>query len=207
MENLKTGFLRRIGLCGLMLLFLSSAGLMSNSMSANTGQSNTTKKIKKSPEISLAVDNSESPAVAIQIASAKQITRNEYEQLTRSSPASAVYISCPTVNVTNTTNQSVKAFALGIINKQTNSLEILRMGSHPLAPFEEFVVQPTDWAKARKKSIKTFVHADGVSREDKSLPGLSSEEMWLPGNVDDFYIFVGEVEFSDGTRWFTKRTK
>jgi hypothetical protein len=208
MKTLKAGFPRRIGLCGVMLIFLPSVAVIGNSMFLNTGQyKDVTKKVKRSPEVPLAVDNTESPAVSIQVASAKQITGHEYEQLTQGLPASARYISCPTIKVTNNTNRTVKAFALGIINKQSNSLDILRMGSHPLEPFEEFVVQPAEWAKARKKMTKTFVHDAGVSREDKSLPGWSSEEMWLPGNVDDFYIFIGEVEFSDGTRWFTKRTK
>lgn len=208
MTNLNVGFPGRIGVFAAMLLLLPSVGVMGNSTFVNNGQyKNMTKKLARSPEVSLAVDNAESPAVSIQVASTKQITGHEYEVLTQGLPASAKYISCPTTKVTNTTNQTIKAFALGIINKQSNSLDILRMGSHPLEPYEEFVVTPVEWAKARKKATKTFVHAEGVSREDKSLPGFNSEEMWLAGNSDDFYVFVGEVEFSDGSRWFTKRAK
>jgi len=207
MTSLKPGFPGKIGVFGAMLLFLPSVGAMGNRMLMNNGQyKNMTKTVARAPEVSLAVDNTESPAVSIQVAGAKQITKHEYERLTRGLAASAKYISCPTIKVTNSANQTVKAFALGIINKQSNSLDILRIRSHPLEPFEEFVVTPGEWAKARKKTTKTFVHDAGVSREDKSLPGWSSEEMWLPGSIDDFYIFVGEVEFSDGTRWFTKRT-
>lgn len=216
MDKLKSGFPKRIGLCGVMLLFLLSVAVISNGMFLDNGQQGgVAKKIKRSPEVSLAVDNSESPAVSIQVAGAKEITGLEYaqitghdsEQLTRSLPASGRYTSCPTITVANTTNRTVKAFALGLINKQSNSLDILRMGDHPLGPFEEFVVKPAEWAKARKKSTKTFVHDGGGSREDNSMPGWSSEEMWFPGNITDFYIFVGEVEFSDGSRWFTKRDK
>jgi hypothetical protein len=216
MDNLKAGIRRRIGLCCVMLFFLPSVGVMGNSVFLDDGQqSGVAKKIKRSPDVSLAVDNSESPGVSIQTAGAKEITGLEYaqitghdsEQLTRSLSASARYTSCPTITVTNATNRTVKAFALGLINKQSNSLDILRIGDHPLAPSEEFVVKPAEWAKARKKTTKTFVHDGGVSREDESLPGWSSEEMWFPGNTTDFYIFVGEVEFSDGSRWFTKRDK
>lgn len=208
MKDLKSGSSVRIQVRVMMLLCLASLVTMSNGMFVNSAQERSlSKRVNRSPEVSLAVDNSESPAVAIQVAGAKQISGHDYEQLTGSSQAAPRYISCPAIKVANTANQTVKAFALGIINKQTNSLDILRIGSHPLAAFEESVVTPEEWVAARKKTAKKFVHDRGVSREDKSSLGWSSEEMWLPGSIDDFYIFVGEVEFADGSSWFTKRTK
>jgi hypothetical protein len=168
-------------------------------------QKTTAERVIGFSDIALEVDGSERPAVSIQSANTKTITKRQYRELTGGLGTSARYSACPTVRVVNMGNQTVKAFALALLNKRTNALDVLRIGSHQLEPGGEFVVDHLLWAKTRKKPTKTFIQKDGLTWEDKRAPDWNSEEMWFPGEAADLQIFVGEVEFSDGTRWFTKR--
>ncbi|MFY9607949.1 MAG: hypothetical protein WAU45_04945 [Blastocatellia bacterium] len=189
------------------LLLLTSLVLGDNAIFAmNRGQEKTTaERVRGSSDTALEVNSSEHAAISIQSANTKTITKRQYKDLTGGLAGSARYSACPTVRVINMGDQTVKAFALGLLNKRTNALDVLRIGSHPLGPGEEFVVDPLLWAKARKKPTSNFIQRDGLTWEDKRPPDWNSEEMWFPGDAADFQIFVGEVEFSDGTRWFTKR--
>ncbi|MEK6302205.1 MAG: hypothetical protein AABO41_15965 [Acidobacteriota bacterium] len=192
--------------CLALLVLTSLAPAYSTVFAGNRPLQRTTiERVRGFSDISLEVDNSEHPAVSIQSANTKTINKNQFSELTGGLAASARYSACPTVRVINTGNQPVKAFALGLLNKRTGALDVLRIGSHPLEPGEEFVVDPLLWAKTRKKPTKTFIQKDGVTWEDKRAPDWNSEEMWLPGDAADFQIFVGEVEVSNGTRWLTKR--
>ena len=192
---------------GLVLLVLTSVLPVDSTIFAmNRGQQKTTaERVRGFSDIALEVESSERPAVSIQSASTKTITKSQYRELTGGLPASARYSACPAVRVINTSQQTVKAFSLGLLNKRTNSLDVLRIGSHQLEPGEEFVVDPLLWAKTRKKPTKTFIQRDGLTWEDKRPPDWNSEEMWFPGDAADLLIFIGEVEFSDGTTWFTNR--
>lgn len=168
-------------------------------------QKTTTESVRGFSDIALEVDNSEHPAVSIQSASTKTITRSQYRELTGGLAGSARYTACPAVRVINTSDQTVKAFALGMFNKRTKRLDVLRIGSHSLEPREEFLVDPLLWVEAVKKPTRNFILKDGLAWEDTRPPDWNSEEMWFLGDAADFQIFVGEVEFSDGTTWFTKR--
>lgn len=203
--HLNNQWLGKVVGMALLPLLLSLPSVGQNKSANNEQDRNAVGRVDRTPSISLEVDNSENPAISIQVASAKEIAGHKFEQLTRTSPGSARYTSCPTTRVVNTTGRAIKAFALGLMNRNTNTLDIVRITSHPLVPFEEFQLEPAEWAKARKKGTKTFTHNGGVSAEDKRVIDWGSEEMWFPGVITDYYIFVGEVEFSDGTRWFTKR--
>lgn len=192
---------------GLVLLVLTSLLPADSTIFAmNRGQQKiTTERVREFSDIALEVDSSEHPAVSIQLANTKTITKSQYRELTGGLAASTRYSSCPAVRVINSSDQAVKAFSLGLLNKRTNALDVLRIGSHQLEPGEEFVVDPLLWAKTRKKPTKTLIQRDSLTWEDKSPPDWNSEEMWFPGDAADLQIFVGEVEFSNGTTWFTKR--
>lgn len=197
-----------IGVAGCLVLLVSASLLPINStaFAGTRGQQKiSVERVKGFSDVPLEVDNSERPAVSIQSANTKTITKNQFRELTGGLAASAGYSACPTVRVVNVGNQNVKVFAVGLMNKRTGSLDVLRLSKHPLSPGEEFVIDHLLWATARKKPTKTFIHKDGVTWEDKSPLDWNSEEMWFPGDAADFQIFVGEVEFSDGTRWFTNR--
>jgi len=179
-------------------------GTSASAVQNNDRQNDALANVRTSPDLPVAIDNSENPPLLIQKANVKEINRRDYEQLTRAASASDSYVRCPNIELANTTDKTLTSSALGFFNRTSGELQVL-IAKRRIEPFQKFLVEPADWASIRKGNLKKFVLKDGVALEDKSLPDLDSEAMWFSGRVNDFYVLVLEVSFEDGSKWTTKR--
>lgn len=207
MQNQKGPRFVAVGLLAVALPLIVSAFTVSSSeVAGGPGQhKGIVEKIKTLPTININIDNSEESPILVQSATAREITDQEYEQLTGERSSSIRYTSCPTIKIINNTNRKVMAYSVGLMDSARGDLYVFRSTRRKIQPFEEFFVEPVDWAEPRNEGARKFTQEQGITREDKSLPGWDSKAMWFPGNATDFSIFVGEVKFADGTRWVTKR--
>jgi hypothetical protein len=173
----------------------------------NSSQSNqqVITNVQNSPEIPLAVDNSESPPVGIQIAGAKEITGEVFQQLTGLSPNSSQYITVPNLTLLNNTNKTITAVVLALEDNRSNEHDGLFLTGLSIAPAGQFAVAPMDWAVPRKNMLKKYVTQGSDVQADTSEPTITSQEMWLAGSISNFSITIGRVEFADGTAWMTQR--
>ena len=151
------------------------------------------------------IDTSENPGLWIQSATAKEIAGEQYQALTKQSALSTSYISIPNIKLVNNTNQTVIGFSLGLLNHRSGDMELYRKTQIQIEQGQEFIIDPMQWAGVRKKASHTFVQSGGVAQENVSPPTWHSEGAWVPGNIADFTIFVGQIDFSDGSRWRIKR--
>lgn len=161
--------------------------------------------VQNSPELALAIDNSESSPMLIQTASAQEIINEKYQLLTGLYPKSSKYITVPNVTAINNTDRIVTAIVLVLTDKRSNEHDGLFITDLRIEPSGNLSVQPVEWAKPRKNMMKKYIATDGEVKEDTSDPDLSSEAMWLAGSISDFSISIGMVEFADGGKWMTNR--
>jgi hypothetical protein len=173
----------------------------------NSSQSNqqTITNVQSSPEIPLAIDNSESAPVGIQTAGAKEITGDVFQQLTGLSPNSSKYITVPNLTLLNNTNKTITAVVLALEDNRSNEHDGLFLTGLSIAPAGQFAVVPMDWAQPRKNMLKKYVAQGSDVQADTSDPTITSQEMWLAGSISNFSITIGRVEFADGTVWMTQR--
>ncbi len=191
--------------CAILLLICNIAPEVSaNAIQNSEWQNDALASVRKSPDRPVAIDNTETPPLLIQKASVKEINSGDYKRLTKAASASDSYVSCPSIEIVNTTDKTLTSSALGFFNRSSGELQVLIVNRR-VEPFQKIIVEPADWASVRKGNLKKFVLKEGVAREDKSLPDLDSEAMWLSGSVNDFYALVLEARFEDGSKWTTKR--
>lgn len=157
------------------------------------------------PAQAIAIGPSENPGLWIQSATAKEIIGEQFQVLTKQTAMSPRYISIPNIKLVNNTGQTIIGFSLGLLNQRSGDLEIYRKTQIQIEPGQEFIIDPMQWAGIRKKESHTFVQSGGVAQEDTSLPSWRSEGAWVPGNITDFTIFVGQIDFSNGNRWRIQR--
>jgi hypothetical protein len=157
------------------------------------------------PAQAIAIGASENPGLWIQSATAKEIIGEQFQVLTKQTAMSSRYISIPNIKLVNNTGQTIVGFSLGLLNQRSGDLEIYRKTQIRIEQGQEFIIDPMQWAGVRKKESHTFVQSGGVAQEDVSSPSWHSEGAWVPGNITDFNIFVGQIDFSDGNRWKIKR--
>lgn len=194
-----------IGIYVVILLVVNvTPGYSININQDNEQQKSLLETIRRSSDLPINIDNSEHPPLLIQAANAKRTTGAEYEGLTGSRPASSYYISCPSVKLVNNTDKRVTAFFLGLFNRSSGDLEVLKINRR-VEPLKEFIVEPVDWASPRAAGVKKLIMGEGAAQEDKSLPDFSSEIMWFPGHITDFQVLITRVEFEDGSKWTIKR--
>jgi len=157
--------------------------------------------MKKLPDQSLFVDNSQSSGLWIESATAKEIGADHYERLTRKKPLVNNYISFPTVTLVNKTQKIITGFSLGLMNVSLGELDVHRKTGLQLEPGQRLTLDPLIWATLRKKAAHTSIEKDGVVQEDTSAAGWDFEGAWVVGAIADFSFFVGQVDFSDGSTW------
>jgi hypothetical protein len=198
-----------IGTGAAVLLFISIAiggGIGTKSAEGNNDRKEQTiERVRKSPDLPLSIDNTEEPPILIQAASMKEVSGAKYQELTGIKTDSLKCVTFPNVRLINNTNQTVTAFILILVDKHSTRNKALMMSSLNLEPFKDFSIEPVIWAKPRRQMMSKFAEKEGTFQEDKSLPDLNSEEMWLPGGVSEFSVLVAKVEFADGSEWLTKR--
>jgi hypothetical protein len=194
---------------GAVIVLLIVAGLLlgAGSDAAAVGQRyrNADEIAKILPDLAVAADNIETSPISISSATAKEVTGEEYEKLTGMKPLYDKYVCGPSLKIVNSSGRKIKAVMLGLLDHRSNRLNVLRINGDSLKSGKEFSVDPSDWVRG-KAGKKFTLNDDGVAKEDTSLPSWSSEEMWLPGSITDFSVFVGKVEFADGGMWTTTRS-
>lgn len=202
-----------IGICAVVLLIvgvaigISKKAVLGNSSidDANLQKKAVLERVANSSDLPLAADNSEGSPLFILAANVKEVTDEEYQQLTGIKEGSLNHITFPNVKVINTANQPVKEFSLCLVHKYSDRKECIMRTNIEIEPSRDFSVDAVTWAGPRKAMMRKFSKKEGVFQEDKSRPRLDSEEMWLPGNVTDYTLVIASVDFANGNKWVTKR--
>ncbi|HJQ67789.1 MAG TPA: hypothetical protein VKA70_02385 [Blastocatellia bacterium] len=172
---------------------------------ANSRNKAVIEKVANSSDLPLATDNSEGSPLFILTANVKEVTDDDYQQLTGIKENSLNHITFPNVILVNNANQPVKEFTLCLVHKHSDRKECIMRTNLEIGPSRDFSVEAVTWAGPRKAMMRKFSKKEGVFQEDKSRPGLDSQEMWLPGNVSDYTLVVASVELANGNKWVTKR--
>lgn len=196
-----------VGISGVVIVAVVAVGVAIGRNPAKNRQANqqVIENVQNAPEVSLSIDNSESPPVAIQTAGAKEITGEVFQQLTGLSPNSSKYIAVPSVTVLNSTNKTVIAVGVALEDRRSKEHLGLLMTDLQIEPAGSLSIDPMDWAQPRKNMLKKYVAQGNDVQVDTSVPTIASKEMWLSGSINDFSIVIGMVEFADGTQWITQR--
>lgn len=202
-----------IGICVAVLMIIaitigiSKKAVVGNSSidDANSRNKAVIERVANSSDLPIAVDNSEGSPLFILAANVKEVTDGEYQQLTGIKADSLNHITFPNVKVVNNANQPVKEFALCLVHKYSDRKECILRTNLEIEPSKDFSVDAVTWAGPRRAMLRKFSKKEGLFQEDKSRPGLDSEEMWLPGSVADYTLVIASVEFANGNKWVTKR--
>ena len=157
--------------------------------------------VASSPDLTFTSDNSENPPLLIREASAKEVNGSRYQKLTQNAPGAESYVSYPKIRLYNNTDKTIVSFGLVLRDKRSKKMVGLILKSR-LEPFSELSFESSQWV--RRDTTVTGSKEKGF-RTDTSVPSWDSQDIWLPGPAENFYVLVGRVYYSDGTVWKTSR--
>lgn len=173
----------------------------SSKLLAADGEKEIVKRVKQYPDAPISLQNREECPILIQEANVKEITSDEYYQLTRMKTDSNVYVSFPKVKLINKTGKRLTGFALFLNNSRTGRTNFLKRSRTTVEPNGDYSVVFNEWVVPEKL---TQVTDNGKTVNIKQRLNLDSEKMWLEGSARDFVLEVVEVTLEDGSKWSTK---
>lgn len=203
-----TRFSSRVVTCGAMAaivafsIFASGAASQhigpSSKLEATDGETEILKKVVQYPDAPISLQNREGCPILIQDANVKEITSDEYYQLTKMKKDSNRYVSFPQVKLVNRTDRRLTGFALFLSNSRTERINFFKVSRISVEPNGDYYVAPNEWVMPDKLSQVT---ADRKTVNIKKRPNLDSEKMWLEGAAGDFVLEVVECVAEDGGNW------
>jgi hypothetical protein len=170
----------------------------SSKLDATDGEKEILKKVRQTPDTSISLQNREECPILIQDANVKEITSDEYYQLTRMKTDSNGYVSFPKVKLVNRTDKRLTGFALFLSNSRTGRINFFKVSRITVEPNGDYAVAPNEWVTPDKL---VQVTGDGKTVNIKKRATIDSEKMWLEGTAGDFVLEVVECAAEDGSNW------
>lgn len=161
------------------------------------GKGRILERVRKSPDISVLTGNADGSPLFIRDAGVKEISGEEYQLLTGNKSDSGRQVSYPNVEIVNNSGKVVTTL---IVCFQAG--DSVRRRCHMVHDFS--------WQPAASLSIESWKWIIPTVRlrqtgnkfeEDKSRPDLDRAEMWQQGRATDFVVYVGKIDFADGSSW------
>ncbi|HXU35723.1 MAG TPA: hypothetical protein VN937_05125 [Blastocatellia bacterium] len=162
------------------------------------GEKEIVKRVKQYPDAPISLQNRERCPILIQEANVKEITSDEYYQLTRMKTDSNLYVSFPKVKLINKTDMRLTGFALFLTNSRTGRTNFLKRSRITVEPNSDYSVVFNEWVVPEKL---TQVTENGKTVNIKQRLNLDSEKMWLEGTARDLVLEIVEVTLEDGSTW------
>ena len=143
-------------------------------------------------------DNSTGSRLYIQEAGVKEISGNDFTALVGEAPMYYRQATFPEVTLLNTTGKTIKAFVLVVKSAQDKThAYVLYSKNLSITAGSTHKVASGDWPQVEKITVQKAGKFINVVQK----PGLTSARSWISGAASDLKVFVGLVEFEDGSTW------
>jgi hypothetical protein len=200
--------LRHNTVYGLTIALIAGA-MMFPALGTCQTQSDAANEVKALPQKLVATDNSDASGLLIQSATAREITKAQFEHLTGAKASGDSYISCPRITIVNNTGRPITEFSVMTFNRVSKVIEddTTRVD---LQPGQEYEIKPLIQATRREALARRGTYAvdpnDGKVRpQTVKAVGWDSQGAWMPGAIGDFSVLVAEIKFADGASWKISR--
>jgi hypothetical protein len=157
------------------------------------------KQIEAANALQVFADNSHGSPLLIQEAGAKEISGQDYALLVGEDAGYDKHSTFPDVTLVNSSSKAIRSFVL-LVNSaadKSHTGHMLLQKDLSITPHSTFKLDAAKWPMAERVTVQKG--KEYINRLQK--PGLDSPKSWLPGASSDLRVFVGMVEFEDGTRW------
>jgi hypothetical protein len=144
-------------------------------------------------------ENSDSPFKILQ-ATVEKVSGSEYSRLTGRTTNRAIVATVPEVKLVNTSSQTITSFVLVVRDPQFRASRGIVQRKVSIEPGETYLVKREDFIRLEKETV---TETNQPTRQVPVQPNVASEDYWLrfEGPLDDVFVTVGRVTFSDGKRW------
>ena len=169
---------------------------MQRSESQNVAMIKSVEQMQAADVVSI---NLEGVPIQIQAASAREVSKRIFRQLTGEASGHRSMSTYPDVTLVNTSQRTIKSLMLLVHSRA----EEQKSGHGVLAkdlsiyPGDTYFFASAKWPQAERVTIEQ----DGKYTSALRQPRLDSPKAWLPGGASDLTVVVGMVVLDDGSHW------
>lgn len=189
----------RLVVLAIPVAFLSVMIAIGGQKTSDHAKAGTIERIQSLPGSEVNSISLDGTPMQIQGASAREISKATFRQLTGEAAGHRSMSTYPDVSLVNISGKTITSFVIMVKSRAEtpNNGHGVMTKDLSIAPGATYSFASDKWPKAEQ----VFVEKNGKFVSALRKIGLGSPKSWLPGAASDLTVLIAMVVFEDGSQW------